>query len=253
MIICEIGLNHLGKIDYAEEYVNKIIESKPDGITFYVGDENFYSNPKFSNYKLPDNFYEKIIPQIHKNKIKFGVMISDIKKIDFFNNLQTDFYKVFSNDILNFDLISKMKSTKKPIFVSTGMSDLNEIQKMVSFISDSRNQFTLIHTQLSQKIDSVNLKAINLLKNSFNLPVAFGNHSENLNVIYVSLAFEPSDIFFYIKGQRNYVHPDEEHAISLLSLNSIIDNLRNLSKSIGEEIKVKSNNEIVEKMTQNSL
>ena len=57
MIICEIGLNHLGKIDYAEEYVNKIIESKPDGITFYVGDENFYSNPKFSNYKLPDNFY----------------------------------------------------------------------------------------------------------------------------------------------------------------------------------------------------
>jgi sialic acid synthase SpsE len=236
----------MGDIEYAKEYVNKIIESKPDGITFYVGDESFYSNPKFSNFILPDSFYEDIIPKIHNHKIKFGVMISDPNKIDFFNNLETDFYKVFSNDILNFKLISKMKLTKKPIFVSTGMSDLDEIKELVSFISDSKEQFTLIHTQLSNKINLVNLKAINLLKRFFQLPVAFGNHSDNFNVMYVSLAFEPSDIFFYVKGNRNFKHPDECHALSFSLLSTVLNNLRNIPTCLGEEIKIKSKNEIID-------
>jgi sialic acid synthase SpsE len=246
MIVCEIGLNHMGNIEYAKEYVNKIIELKPDGITFYVGDELFYSNPKFSNFILPDSFYEEIIPKLHHHKIKFGVMISDPNKINFFNNLETDFYKVFSNDILNFKLISKMKLTKKPIFVSTGMSDLDEIKKLASFISDSRKQFTLIHTQLSNKINLVNLKAIYLLKRMFQLPIAFGNHSDNFYVMYVSLAFEPSDIFFYVKGDRDFKHPDESHALSFSILPTVLDNLRNLPNCLGKEIKIKATNEIAE-------
>lgn len=244
MIVCEVGLNHLGKEEYANDYVDKAIQCNIDALTFYIGDEQFYQQEKFSNFKLSDDFYFTALKKLRENNIKFGVMISDISKIDFFEKIKTDFYKVFSNDINNHKLISRLKQTNKKIFVSTGMSDLEEIEKLVNFIDDSKDQFTLIHTQLTNKLDHVNLKAIPMLRKKFDMNIAFGNHANNINVLYVVLGYEPSDLFFYIKG--NMVdHPDEPHAVKLDNLDELIKNLRELPRSIGKEVKMKIENEIV--------
>ena len=247
MIICEIGLNHLGNQQYAHEYVNKVIKSKADGITFYIGNKSFYLQQKFSDFVLPDYFYEKISKTLRQNNVKFGVMISDVSKIDFFENIHVNFYKVFSNDIRNLDLISKLTQTKKRVLVSTGMSDLNEIEKLVDFIKESKERFTLIHTQLSNKLDLVNLKAIPMLRKRFEMPIAFGSHAQNTNVLLVALAYEPSELLFYVKGNKTKNHPDERHAIKLKELKNMIKNLRELPKTLGEEVKIKTKNEIAYK------
>lgn len=245
MIICEVGLNHLGDQNYANEYVNKIIECKADGATFYVGDDSFYLKPSFSNFVLPDEFYEKISKKFHDNSIQFGVMISDVTKIDHFESIGTDFYKVFSNDIGNLELISKLKKTGKNIFVSTGTSDLYGIEKLVNFIKDSKERFTLIHTQLSNRLNIVNLKAIPMLRKKFGMHIAFSNHAKNTKVLFVALGFEPSDIFFYVKGNKTENHPDEPHAIKLQDLNMMVQNLRELPISVGSAVKIKIDNEII--------
>ena len=71
MIICEIGLNHMGNVKYANEYINKIIKSKPDGILFHIREKSYYKiHPKLL---LPDKFYATAISKIKKNNIKFGI------------------------------------------------------------------------------------------------------------------------------------------------------------------------------------
>ncbi len=68
MIICEIGLNHMGDIKYANEYIDKIIKSKADGILFHIREKSFYeTNPKLL---LPDKFYINAINQIKLNFVK---------------------------------------------------------------------------------------------------------------------------------------------------------------------------------------
>jgi sialic acid synthase SpsE len=83
------------------------------------------------------------------------------------------------------------------------------------------------------------LNAIPLLRKKFKLNVAYGNHAENTNVLYIALAFEPSDLLFYVKGNKSKNHPDESHAIKLDLLDVLIPNLRNLPKALGKGVKLK--------------
>ena len=123
MIICEIGLNHMGDIKYANEYIDKIIKSKAEGVLFHIREKSFYEiNPKLL---LPDKFYVQASKKIKKHKIKFGITLADPDKIEFCKKIDVDFYKIFSRDILDKKIIDKIKSTKKKTYVSTGMSNLS--------------------------------------------------------------------------------------------------------------------------------
>ena len=243
MIICEIGLNHLGIEDYANQYIDEVLKSKADAITFQVLKDSFYENERFKDFKLEKEFFIKVSQKIKNGNKNFGVAIDDDGIIDFLETLDVSFYKVLSKDITNIDLIDRLiNNTNKKLFVSTGVSDFSEIDLFFHHIEYVKERFTLVHTQLTHDIKDVNLKAIDTLKNRFNLPVAFGIHCANHNVLYLSLAFQPSDMFIYIKGDRAPIHPDEEHAISLGDIQNVVNNLLELPQSIGEGRKLKMNN-----------
>ena len=92
---------------------------------------------------------------------------------------------------------------------------------------------TFIHTQLQHEIENVNLLAIDFLKNRYNLPIAFSNHCENVNVLYTSVGFNPSDIFMYLKMDKKIEHIDEKHSIRLSKLDDVVYNLNELFHSLG--------------------
>jgi len=240
MIICEIGLNHLGIEGYANQYIDEILKSKADAITFALPKDSFFENERFKKFKLEKEFFIKASKRIKNGDMAFGVSIDYEGDIDFLETIGVSFYKVLSKDINNIDLIdSLINNTDKRIFVSTGMSDLSEIELFYQHIRHVKKQFTVVHTQLTHDIKSVNLKAIDVLKNKFSIPVAFGMHCANHNVLYLSLAFQPSDIFIYVKGDREAIHPDEEHAIPWGEIQNVVNNLLELPQSIGEGVKLK--------------
>lgn len=241
MIICEVGMNHFGNMDYANEYVNEIIRCKADAILFHMREKSFYLSKGNEMKNLPDEFYIKTIEKIKLNNIKFGITIANLDKINFCEKIGVDFYKVLSQDLKNIELLKKLMKTNKKIFVSTGMSDVDEIQELVDLIKEHKDRFTLIHTYLDPSLDYVNLKAIPMLRDKFNISVAFGNHSRNTRVLFLSLAYEPSDIFFYVKGNRVKEHQDDVHAVNLDKLAETIQDLRELPNTIGTTLKIKMN------------
>ena len=232
----------MGNEDYANEYVDHIIKSKADGILFHIREESFYKKKKYSNLILSDEFYYNIKKKINKKKIKLGISIADPKKIDFCEDLGVDFYKIFSTDLFEKKLIKKVQATKKKVFVSTGISNYLDLKKFLSV--HGKKQITLIHTQLTNDLEKVNLRAIEVLKNKFQIPVAYGNHCSNLKSVYLSLAFSPSDVFFYIKGNRKKIHIDETHAVSLDALNEFVMNIQKLPKALGTGNKTKMKPEV---------
>lgn len=241
MIICEIGLNHLGSTEYVNQYIKKIINSKVDGIIFHLREKTFYQQNPGSKFLLSDDFYYKISKKL-KNKTKFGMAIVDPDSVDFCEKIGVDFYKIFGDDIGNTKLINKIKETQKKTFVSTGTAGMPEIKKFVKNVGNKKQNFTLVHTQLNYDSSLVNLKAIDSLK-QFGLSVAYGNHASNIKVIYLALAFEPSDILFYVKGDKVKKHVDEIHAVKLNQLPSFVNDLRLLPKSLGSGKKQKMKNQ----------
>ena len=240
MIICEVGLNHFGDINYANEYVEKIIRSNADAILFHMREKSFYNKKENKMKILPESFYINTIKKVHKKKLKFGITLADADKISFCESIGVDFYKILSHDIQNFNIIQKLLETKKPIFISTGFSDIDEINITYNFIKKYKNEIKFIHTQISPELKNVNLKSISMLRKKFNMKIAFGNHCNNPKVLFLSLAYEPSDLFFYVKGNKRQIHQDESHAIELKHLKDFVSDLKILPQSIGTASKIKS-------------
>ena len=159
MIIAEIGLNHLGKHSEAVDYLDNLFDSDVDGIEFQVRDDSFYLRPEKKDLKLNEDEYIKISNLIKKEDRSFGIALTDITKIDFFESIKTDFYKVIINDIKNKSLVESLCKTGKKVLISTGLSSDEDIQNLVEWVLDYDN-VVLNHTQLSNEPSDSNLKAI---------------------------------------------------------------------------------------------
>ena len=128
MIICEVGLNHLGDEQYADQYIDAVLKSRADAVTFQVLKDSFYENERFKKFQLGEEFLMRASQRIKSGHKHFGAALDDEGAIDFLESQDVAFYKVLSKDIHNFDLIDRLiENTKRKIFVSTGMSDMGEI------------------------------------------------------------------------------------------------------------------------------
>lgn len=244
MIIAEIGLNHMGSEEYLMSYIESLADTPIDAITIQVREDDFYKN-SLDNTELilTKNVYEKAVYKIKSGKKKFGVAISNLNFIPFFRG-KVDFYKILSKDINNIELINELINKDDiPVFVSTGMSSYNEIFSFLKHVKKNKlKNLRLIHTRLSNKIEDTNLKAIQEMKRIFQIPIAYGNHCENLAVIYSAISFEPTAIFLYVKGDKVNNHPDEKHAIPLNEIMIYSKNIKLLFKALGNGNKIITNN-----------
>lgn len=233
MIIAEIGMNHIGSVKLANIYVDQLISTDIDGITFQVREPEYY----IKNPHLKFNEYDKICKIVQKSNKKFGIAIADIDMIDYFEKINVDFYKVIRNDMLNDTLIEKLISTNKKLIISTGTCSEDEIQV---FMNKFRSlNITLNHTQISYDINDCNLSAINTLRSKFDVDISYGNHCSDHNILYLVVCYNPSDILFYVKATKGFTYPDHKHAIALDDVDAIVNKIKYLNNAIGSGIKNK--------------
>ena len=233
MIIAEIGVNHLGKIRIANNFVKRLIKTEVDAITFQILSSDRMNELQIDN--LPETFYVEKIKEIKNAKKKVGIAISDENFINFFNKQKIDFWKVLSVDFYNKNLITNLKKTNKSIYLSIGFSSNKEIID----IKKISNKIKFIHTNLSHDIRNANLSAISRLQKTTNRQIAYGLHCDNHNVLYASVTYNPESIFFYVKNKKLNTIYDDKHAIDLNELNTILKNLIGIKKSLGNSKKIK--------------
>jgi len=245
MIIAEIGLNHRGSYELAEQYVTSLLATDVDAITFQIREPEFYVG-NFQNFKLSLDEYHKLRIKIKQSGKLFGIAISDAS---FMFHIDVDIVKILSKDLEDLSFIEKITDfiTNESVFLSTGMSDFNTINTTLNFCKNKgvRN-IKLIHTRLSNSVKDVNLKAIETMRSRFGDIIAFGNHCENPAVIYTSIAYNPTDYYFYVKHNEEVDHPDDLHAVYLEDVQKYCKNISDLKFTIGSGLKNNTNNIIEE-------
>jgi len=240
MIICEIGINHLGNPEYSRKYVESLSESNCDALTYQIREDDFYKRDKYKNYDLSFSHYEEMKSLTNK---KFGFALSNHNLLKECEKLEPDFYKILSWELNNYGFIDDLlDNTNKDIHISTGTSSLKELDKFYKRYG-TNNRINFIHTQLSKEVKDTNLKAIRSLSERYPYKVSYGNHCENKSIITASVVFEPVNIWLYVKGgDFNFrFHPDEFWAINLLELNSLINDINSVRFAIGDGFKQSTN------------
>jgi sialic acid synthase SpsE len=186
-VIAEAGVNHEGSMDIAKRLVDEAKEGGADAIKFqtYKADTlaskhspaywDTSKEPTLSQHELfskHDKFWKSEMVALKEYCDKVGIEFMstpfDIESATFLNDLM-NVYKISSSDITNKPFIQFMCGFNKPIILSTGASQLWEIQEAVSWIEAFGNPLALLHCVLNYPTadENANLGMLLGLKRAF--------------------------------------------------------------------------------------
>ena len=153
--IAEIGVNHLGKIKNALDLVESSVRAGSDFLKFqtYIAEDRYdKNNPRYKEFTslLKDwqlsrdeevemwNFAKSIGAEVFSS-------VYELKSIEFTEKMGTIGYKIAAFEMKNIPLLTEVIKTKKPIIISCGMTNLDEISNLVNFLDENQANYMLLH------------------------------------------------------------------------------------------------------------
>ena len=186
--IAEAGANHERDIKKAFQLIDEAKNSGVDAIKFQTytaaklttktapkyWDDGIKNESQFDVFskldKLSDNEWKEIFDYAKNKKIICFSTPFDEESVDMLDSLNVPAFKIASADITHLPLIRKIASKKKPVFISTGMSTMEEIHDAISTIeNEGNNEIVIMHciTSYPTKPEDANLDMITTLKKEF--------------------------------------------------------------------------------------
>ena len=165
--IAEIGINHNGNIKTALELIDAAKLAGCNAVKFQKRDPEIcvpleewdikrdtpWGVMRYIDYKKKIEFGKKEYNIIDKHCKKLSILWTascwDTKSVDFIESYKVKFHKVASACITDINLLKKLKKTKKPVTISTGMSTEKEIRNAVNILTQKTNQETTKKLNLS--------------------------------------------------------------------------------------------------------
>jgi len=247
VVIAEIGCNHNQDINLAKRLIDSAVECGVDAVKF----QKFVTSklvtihqPQYNllkNLELSDDAFLELFSYTTKKGIIFLATPYDEESVEFLSELPIPAYKVASGDITNLPLLNKIALKNLPVILSTGMSNLDEIKEAIDTIKEAgNNQIILMHcvSNYPTKIKDCNLKAINMLKEVFQLPVGFSDHSLGITMSIAAVALGACVIERHFTIDKNLPGPD--HFISLTpdELKELVKGIREVEQGLGSGVKI---------------
>ena len=209
-IIAEGGTNHNGSLHTALKLVDLAKNSGAQAIKFQIiNPEGLYVPSFFENgeyrpnpvieqrrrFMLKDDEYARISEYAAERQINFSSTVFDDKSLDLLAGFKPPFIKIASCDLNNLSFL--LRVTEKAalnnayLILSTGMSTLDEIERSVSgILKTGFRDIVLLHcvSVYPAKLHQMNLWFLDILKNTFDLPIGFSDHTGDSLASVIALA-----------------------------------------------------------------
>lgn len=275
-IIAEAGINHQGDLDKAKEMVKIAAKAGADAVKFHSyktervftkqapkaeymkkdsQKESFFSMAK--RYELSFEDYQILMNLTKKKNILFLSTPYDETGVDLLEKLGVLFYKVGSSDTTNLPLLRYIAKRKKPMIVSTGMSDMQEIKEALNVIhSTGNNKIILLQctSNYPTALENVNLRAIKTLREKFKVPVGFSDHTLGISVDIAAVALGACVTEKHFTLDKNMEGPDHKASLEPHELKEMIRGIRDIEKAFGSPLKKVAKSEIeVKKVARKSI
>ena len=275
-IIAELSANHNGSINKAKESIKvakqcgadaiKIQTYTPDSMTIDSNREDFkIKSGLWKGYKLYDLYKDASTPYSwHEELFKYARQIGitlfstpfDENAVDLLENLDTPAYKIASFELTDLPLIEYVAKKKKPILLSTGLSNDKEIEEAINVIKkNGNNQILIFHCISSYPADisDMNLRRITNLRKRFELEIGLSDHSISNLAATTSIALGAVAIEKHFTLNKDDKGPDSDFSIEPKELKELVSQTNESWESLGDENFTRSNKEIKNKVFRRSL
>ena len=171
-----------------------------------------------------------------------------VESFKLYNKFKTDFIKVPSGEITNLPLLNVLDNSNKRIILSTGMSNIKEIEEAVKTLSKTKkkNKLTLMHCVSSYptKLDEINLNSIIYLKKKFHVPVGLSDHTDSVIIPYMAYQMGACYIEKHFTLNKNLNGPDHKASINEDQLKEIVFGVKKTTNILGKFAKVVTPEEV---------
>lgn len=258
-IIAEIGVNHNGSLSLAKKLIDVAVKANADFVKFQsfksdlISTQNakktFYQSKSIKKYsnqlemlkdlELTEENHIKLLKYCEKKNIIFLSTPFDIESIKFLNKIKLKYLKIASGEITNLPYLIEIGKLNKKIFLSTGMSNIYEIQTAINILEDNgtkKQNITLLHcnTEYPTPIEDANLKAMLTMKKKFNLKIGLSDHTIGFLVPIAAATLGASVIEKHITLNKNLPGPDHSSSMEPNDFYHMVRLIKNIPIILGD-------------------
>ena len=134
------------------------------------------------------------------------------------------------------DLLKMVAEERKHTFISTGMTEYENIQKAVDIFKVADCPFELMHTisTYPMKDEDANLNLIHTLRNKFNCDVGYSGHEVGLAVSYAAAALGITSLERHITLDRSMYGSDQSASVEPSGLRQLVEAVRKIEQAMGD-------------------
>ena len=256
MVIAEIGINHNGSLEVAKKLIDGAVLAGCDAVKFQkrtpekcVPHDQWslmrdmpWGRMTYLEYRhkveLGQADYEQIDRYCRERGIMWFASCWDEESVDFVEQFAPPCYKVASASLTDLPLLTKLRSTKRPIIVSTGMSTMEEIQKSVAHVGT--DDLLIAHSTSAYPCppDKLNLRMIHTLMDAFaDCPIGYSGHETGLAPTWAAVAMGATFVERHITLDRAMWGSDQAASVEIVGLVRLVSNIRDIERSLGDGIK----------------
>jgi len=259
-IIAEAGVNHNGNLDMAKQLVDAAVDAAADAVkfqTFKAAELVSASAPKAGYQRETTGTVEQQLGMVRRlemteemtrsvaehaatRKIIFLSTGFDEASIEVLDAIGVPAFKVGSGDITDFPLLEFIGNKGKPVILSTGMSYLEEVRGAVdTLVASGCRDVALLQCVSSYPAQpkAANLRVIQVLKDTFNVPVGFSDHSLGNELAAAAVALGANIVEKHITLDATLPGPDHRASLTPEVFASMVRSIRLVESSLGDGVK----------------
>jgi N-acetylneuraminate synthase len=205
-LIAEIGINHNGDLSIAKELINNSKQAGFDAVKFQKRDlsivytpeellkprENFYGATNGDlkrGLEFDYSDYEEIQNYCVTKSIDWFASPWDVESLNFLEKFDVVAHKVASACLTDRALLQAMRKTGKPVFISTGMSSINQVREALSLLDPKNTIMMHAVSVYPAKPEQLNIGWIEDLKKNFpDIPVGYSGHEAGVTPSVIAVA-----------------------------------------------------------------
>jgi N-acetylneuraminate synthase len=254
-IVAEIGINHNGNLENALKMIDVAKTNNINAVKFQKRTpelcvpaeqrnqmrETPWGYINYFEYRKKVEFgreeYDKIDAYCREKGITWFASVWDEPSVDFLEVYHPVAYKIPSASLTDHALLKKLRSTKCPLILSTGMSSMEQIRKAVKLLGTE--DLILTHTTSTYPCEpeELNLNMIGTLKKEFPCPVGYSGHEVGLVTSVVAVGLGACLVERHITLDRAMWGSDQAASVEPGGIERLVKYIRVTEKALGDGVK----------------
>jgi sialic acid synthase SpsE len=247
-------VNHNGKLDLALQLIDIASEAGADAVKFQkrsvekILTKEALNQPYISPTSLGKTYgehrkalelqredYEEIVKRCRERGIIFLASAWDQDSVDFLEQFDVVAHKIASADLTNLPLIEYIAKIGKPVILSTGMSEMHEVDRAVNLIKRYNEQLILLHctSTYPSRFEEINLRIMRVLRERFDVLVGYSGHELGIAVSTVAAALGAVMVERHFTVDRTLPGPDHAASLEPQGLRKMIRDIRAVERAMG--------------------